>query len=64
MLARLFNAGDTQSLDLPNGATLRIGNAGGLKVLLNGNSIGTIGPRGKVREVTFKDGSFKIVAAD
>lgn len=64
MLARLFAAGDTQTLNLPNGATLRIGNAGGLKILLNGNSIGAIGPHGKVREVTFRNGSYKIVEAD
>ena len=64
MLARLFAAGDTQSLNLPNGATLRIGNAGGLKIALNGNSIGAIGPHGKVREVTFRNGSYKIVEAD
>jgi hypothetical protein len=64
MLARVFNAGDTQSFDLPNGATLRIGNAGGLKVSLNGTALGPIGPRGKVREVVFKNGSYKIVVTD
>jgi hypothetical protein len=64
MISRLFNSGDTQSFDMPNGATLRIGNAGGLSVSLNGNPLGSIGPRGKVREVVFKNGSYKIVAAD
>ena len=64
MLARVFNAGDTQSFDMPNGATLRIGNAAGLKVSLNGTPLGAIGPHGQVREVVFKNGSYKIVAAD
>ena len=64
MLARLFAAADTQSFDLPNGATLRVGNAGGLNVLLNGKPIGSIGPRGKVRDVVFRNGSYKIVASD
>jgi hypothetical protein len=64
MLARVFNAGDTQSFDMPNGATLRIGNAAGLKVSLNGNPLGPIGPRGQVREVVFKNGSYKIVTTD
>jgi Domain of unknown function (DUF4115) len=64
MLARVFNAGDTQSFDMPNGATLRIGNAGGLKVSLNGTPLGAIGPHGQVREVVFKNGSYKIVAAN
>jgi len=64
MLARLFAAGDNQSFDMPNGATLRIGNAGGLKFLLNGNIVGPVGPRGQVREVVFRNGSYKIVATD
>ena len=64
MLARVFNAGDTQSLDMPNGATLRIGNAAGVKVSLNGNPLGPIGPHGQVREVVFKNGSYKIVTTN
>jgi outer membrane biosynthesis protein TonB len=64
MLARVFKAGDTQSFDMLNGATLRIGNAGGLTVSLNGTPLGPIGPRGQVREVVFKNGSYKIVTTD
>lgn len=64
MLARVFNAGDAQDFDMPNGATLRIGNAGGLKVSLNGTPLGPIGPHGQVREVVFKNGSYKIVTTD
>jgi hypothetical protein len=64
MLARVFEKGNTQSLDLPNGATVRVGNAGGLSILLNGKSIGVLGQHGQVREVVFKNGSYKVVAAD
>ncbi|MDP9113099.1 MAG: DUF4115 domain-containing protein [Acidobacteriota bacterium] len=64
MLARLFKAGDVQSFDMPNGATLRIGNAGGLQVSLNGTPLGPIGPSGQVREVVFRNGSYKIVKTD
>jgi hypothetical protein len=64
MLARLFSTGDTQSFDIPDGATLRIGNASGLKILFNGNPIGSVGPHGKVREVVFTKGSYKIIASD
>jgi len=60
ILARAFQQGDTHSLDVPNGAVLRVGNAGGLTVLLNGNSIGTIGRHGQVRNVLFRNGSYKI----
>lgn len=64
MLARVFEKGDTKTLDLPNGATVRVGNAGGLSVLLNGTSIGAIGAHGQVRNVIFRNGSYKVVASD
>jgi hypothetical protein len=64
MLARLFVPGDTYSFDSPNGAILRVGNASGVKVLLNGNSIGSMGLHGKVREVVFGNGSYKLVPND
>jgi hypothetical protein len=64
VLARVFEKGDSRSLDLPNGATVRVGNAGGLSILLNGASIGSLGTHGQVREVVFKNGSYKIIVAD
>ena len=64
MLARVFQKGDSQNLDLPNGATVRVGNAGGLNILLNGNPIADLGKHGQVREVVFKNGSYKVIAAD
>ena len=64
LLARVFQKGDSQNLDLPDGATVRVGNAGGLGILLNGTPIGSLGKHGQVREVVFKNGSYKIVAAD
>jgi cytoskeleton protein RodZ len=64
ILARVFEKGNTQSLDLPNGATVRVGNAGGLSILLNGSPIGPLGKHGEVREVVFKNGSYKVVVAN
>ncbi|HEX5431861.1 MAG TPA: DUF4115 domain-containing protein [Bryobacteraceae bacterium] len=61
LISRLFEPGDTRSLDLPDSATLRVGNAGGIDVRLNGTSLGPIGPSGQIREVRFKDGAYKIV---
>jgi hypothetical protein len=61
ILSQLFQPGDTRSMDLPKIATLRVGNAAGLSVRLNGNPIGAIGPHGAVRDVRFKDGDYKIV---
>lgn len=64
IVARVFEKGDTQRLDLPDGATVRVGNAGGLSILLNGASIGSIGNHGQVREVVFRNGAYKVIAAD
>jgi len=60
-LARLFNPGDEQSIEVSNGSRLRVGNAGGLQVYLNGKSVGPLGTKGQVREVIFKDGGYSMV---
>jgi len=64
MLARLFVPGETYSFDSPNGAILRVGNASGVKVFLNGNAVGSLGLHGKVREIVFANGSYKLVPTD
>jgi cytoskeleton protein RodZ len=63
-LSRLFAAGDTQTFDAPEGTILRIGNAAGVKILVNGNSIAPLGPQGKVRELVFRNGSYRVVGSD
>lgn len=60
ILAKLFSPGEQQSLNLSGSATLRVGNAGGLQVQWNGQSIGPIGSSGQVKEVIFRDGGFQI----
>jgi hypothetical protein len=42
---------------------LRVGNAGGLSISLNGKQIGPVGAKGQVREIQFTSGGFQIVAA-
>jgi len=42
---------------------LRLGNAGGVNITLNGKPIGSVGPKGQVRTVQFTSGGFQIVAA-
>ena len=64
VLSRLFAPGDEENLDIPNGATLRVGNAGGLNVRFNGQPIGPLGTHGQVRDVVFRNGSYKIGAAE
>ena len=57
----VMQANETRSFDLTKAATLRTGNAGGLIVRFNGKEIGAIGPAGKIRDVEFQNGSFKIL---
>jgi hypothetical protein len=57
----VMQANETRSIDLTKGATLRTGNAGGLIVRFNGKEIGVIGPAGKIRDVEFQNGSFRIL---
>ena len=62
LMAKTLEANETQTLELKAGATLRTGNAGGLIVRFNGKEIGPLGPTGKIRDISFKDGAYKIHA--
>jgi hypothetical protein len=53
----------TKSVEANGTLTLRVGNAGGLNITLNGKPIGPVGPKGQVRDVQFTSGGFQIVAA-
>ena len=64
LIARTLQANETRTLELATGATLRTGNAGGLRLRLNGKDLGPLGPAGKIREVQFKAGAFKVTAPD
>jgi hypothetical protein len=57
----VLQANESRSIDLTKAATLRTGNAGGLIVRFNGKEIGAIGPVGKVRDVEFQNGAFRIL---
>jgi len=54
---------ETKSVEGNDVVTLRLGNAGGVSILLNGKSIGAVGQKGQIREVQFTSGGFHIVAA-
>lgn len=49
----LLRPSQTKTLDATDMAKLKVGNAGGLEVRLNGKEIGPLGARGEVREVLF-----------
>jgi cytoskeleton protein RodZ len=50
----------TKTVEGRESATLKVGNAAGLEVRLNGKPIGPIGGRGQVRVVTFTHDNFQI----
>jgi cytoskeleton protein RodZ len=58
-----LEANQTKSVDANGTVTLRVGNAGGVNISLNGKPIGPLGPKGQVRDVQFTSGGFHIVAA-
>jgi hypothetical protein len=61
LLAQLLVPGTPRTVTVAKSAILRVGNAGGLVVHLNGRPIGSIGPSGQVREIEFKNGTFSVV---
>ncbi|HWC98828.1 MAG TPA: helix-turn-helix domain-containing protein [Candidatus Sulfopaludibacter sp.] len=58
-----LDANQTRSVDGARMVEVRLGNAGGVSIVLNGTSIGTVGPKGQVRTVQLTSGGFQIVAA-
>ena len=51
----------TKTLTAPDAAQMKVGNAGGLAVRLNGREIGPLGGRGQVRTILFTQDKFEIV---
>jgi len=57
-----LKANETRTVEAANTVLLRVGNAGGVTITLNGKPIGEVGPRGQVRTVQLTSGGFQIVA--
>lgn len=58
-----LQANQTRTVDANEKVVLRVGNAGGIEITLNGKPIGTLGPKGQIRTVQLTSGGFEIVAA-
>jgi len=59
----VLQAHESRSIDADGEVKLRLGNAGGATITLNGKPIGAVGPKGQVREVQFTSGGFQIVSS-
>ena len=57
-----LKANETRTVEAANTVLLRLGNAGGVTITLNGKPIGEVGPKGQVRTVQLTSGGFQIVA--
>uniref|UniRef100_Q01SZ1 Transcriptional regulator, XRE family n=1 Tax=Solibacter usitatus (strain Ellin6076) TaxID=234267 RepID=Q01SZ1_SOLUE len=58
-----LNPGDTKSVEGVKDVVLRLGNAGGVSISLNGKPVGSVGPKGQTRTVQLTSGGFQIVPA-
>jgi cytoskeleton protein RodZ len=54
---------ESRNIDADGEVTLRLGNAGGVTLTLNGKAVGAVGPKGQIRTVQFTSGGFQIVSA-
>jgi hypothetical protein len=64
LLVRTLDPGDSRTIEVDRAARLRTGNAGALTVKLDGKPLGPLGPKGKIREVEFSNGAFKITSPE
>jgi cytoskeleton protein RodZ len=63
LFSRTLGAHESRKLDGADTITLRLGNAGGVNIKLNGRPIGPIGGKGQTRTLQFTSGGFQIVEA-
>lgn len=52
---------ESRTIDADGQVVLRLGNAGGATLSLNGKPVGPVGPKGQIRIVQFTSGGFQIV---
>ena len=57
-----LGAKESRTFEATSTVLVRLGNAGGVTMTLNGNPVGPVGPKGQVRTVQFTSGGFEIVA--
>jgi len=57
-----LDTNQSRTFEATSTVLLRLGNAGGVTITLNGKPVGPVGPKGQVRTVQFTSGGFEIVA--
>jgi cytoskeleton protein RodZ len=59
----ILEKAETKVLEGHRTARIRTGNAGGVKVVFNGNPLGAVGPRGQIRTVLFTKNNYEVLQA-
>jgi cytoskeleton protein RodZ len=58
-----LQANETRSVEATGTVLVRLGNAGGVGITLNGKPLGAVGPKGQVRTVQLSAAGFQVVPA-
>ena len=58
-----LTAGQSRNVEAVKDIVLRLGNAGGVQITLNGKPLGAVGPKGQPRTIQLTSGGFQIVPA-
>jgi cytoskeleton protein RodZ len=56
-----LEAKESRTAEAESAVTLRLGNAGGIDISLNGKPIGPVGPKGQIRTIQLTSGGFQIL---
>jgi cytoskeleton protein RodZ len=56
-----LHANESRTAEAGTTMVLRLGNAGGIRISLNGNPIGPVGPKGQIRTLQLTSGGFQIL---
>lgn len=62
LFSGILQANETRNIDVDGQVDLRLGNAGGVTITLNGKAIPPVGPKGQIRNVQLTSGGFQIVS--
>ena len=62
VFGKLLGKDDTRQIDFAEKALVRVGNAGGVEIRVDGKPIGPLGPRGKIRAVEITRDGHRFIA--
>ena len=64
IIQKLLTADETRQIEFVDRALVRVGNAGGVEISVDGKSIGPLGPRGKIRALEITAAGHQFIPLD